>query len=1413
MLAKTLTLAALTALPLVAATAPQSRFPACPINHNPKFYCCEVSETEKILYTEYNRPTGGPWESYYEEGWKQARQIYYQPPPDKISMYAPDTPEFVYGDKTNMCRMLDVVVNGTLTTKMQCTFEPGSKDGKYFEYNASAADGINFDKFLTSTPNPRNNPAMFPIGAKCYEVKTADEKGQCQSAGFASVFYFTTGKEAELVALYAIYGAGFALLGLWLAFRTTMASLAAKASPQPAGDLKSLEEGSKKLLDNRGGPDTPGLSVNGPSLAMRASEVRLRNSVEDIKQTGYSDSYIGVAILTYIVLLTLLLNVLMIIVILDNNFKFLKSDKYAALFNGNEVLIKVFISLWVVTSVWLGSLVFFVEKLLNFFRVPQPLSKSLRVHFFKPEETELLLADRSGISQFVVRVENFLFPNAKKGVEETVQVFTTSEGARYLEFQNLRYTYDDVEGKFVPGSIVLPATIDQILAESEGLTTEEHQRRLDMVGRNAIEVEMPSIMRSIIDEVFSTFYVYQLMCYYVWYFTDYVWVSVLNTVVIVVSAGVNILTKRSIFSSIVQMTHYQSNVEVKRSGVWKTVTSGDLVPGDLVRIAENWELPCDLVIVKGSTVCDESMLTGESMPVQKFPLPGDSRAAYEAEGSGKKYTLFSGTKTLSSGRDEEILAVVQSTGAHTNRGQLVQAILYPAPMRFKYDEQLKAVVAFLFVFGFVAAYLAMKFLIENAGLSNTLFSFVYGMFMFSAVLNPLLPVVITIGQVNASKRLKHQGIFCLNPQRITLAGKVRVFCFDKTGTITKQGLDFRGYVPVVDAAFQAEVNDVATGALSTESKYALASCHAVGSLKGELVGNEVEVKMFTATQWKLIEEEGKMPEVQSADGSDALEVVKRFEFDHHRMSMSVIMKHKSTGKLYVFCKGSYEKMQAVSTAASVPSDYQSVAEDLAKNGCYVLGMTYKEVAPMSDDEMHAFLANRDAVEEGLSLLGLIMFRNEIKEDSRDAILKLKSGDVRTVMITGDNAMTGCYIARASGMVEAEAKVILGDMVVENEAQGAHLVWKDVDTQEVFETAQIESIASTVELAVTGKAFDHLVKIGKIESLLLNIRIFSRMTPAGKVSCVKLHMASGAVTGMCGDGGNDCGALRIAHVGIALSDAEASVVSPFTSKSKTLQSVVDVIIEGRGALATSFGSVKYLIMYGLIGIGCRFVMYSNGVFISQFGFMYLDGAIQVGLAYAITRCKPLPEISTQRPTSSLVGPTTLFSFIGAWIIHALFLYGGIQFVTSQVWYCPFNPSNVNLVHWWQLQDSNLGITLWTVICFQQMSTGLTMSLGARFRRAVWNNKFLMFYYILLLVLLLVLIVGPPSRFGDQFRISSSTNVISLPDITMPLSFRWKIIGYAIANTAAVMLYEGVIVLGPVRDYFRNRYHKDVLKLKL
>jgi len=123
---------------------------------------------------------------------------------------------------------------------------------------------------------------------------------------------------------------------------------------------------------------------------------------------------------------------------------------------------------------------------------------------------------------------------------------------------------------------------------------------------------------------------------------------------------------------------------------------------------------------------------------------------------------------------------------------------------------------------------------------------------------------------------------------------------------------------------------------------------------------------------------------------------------------------------------------------------------------------------------------------------------------------------------------------------------------------------------------------------TGQVYDFEELIQKdlvLKLFLTKCLVYARMKPDQKSEAVsylqELYKKDGILVGFCGDGANDCGALKTAHIGISLSMSEASVAAPFTSNITNISSVILVCQEGRSALATSFQSFKYLCYYSIM----------------------------------------------------------------------------------------------------------------------------------------------------------------------------------------------------------------------------------------
>ncbi|KAI7857465.1 hypothetical protein BDC45DRAFT_435556 [Circinella umbellata] len=922
------------------------------------------------------------------------------------------------------------------------------------------------------------------------------------------------------------------------------------------------------------------------------------------------------------------------------------------------------------------------------------------------------------------------------------------------------------------------------------------------------------------------FYIYQLMILWCYFYLSYWSIGVADTAVILLAAIIKVIVRLKSEKRVKSMAEYVGVCDVLRDGSWICdLSSADLVPGDVIRVNSQQSVPVDAVLLKGDIVTDESSLTGkdyisEPLPIRKFP-------ARDASSRDEKiHRLFAGTMVKQASRDS--IALVLATRTNTDKGELVQKILFPQPVSFIFNEQLKLVFAMLLCWALILLGIGSWWL---GGTDMT--AWFYGTTCAAQVMNPLLPAILVVGQSVAGGRLKKKGIYSVDLPRILMAGKVRVFCFDKTGTLTNQGLEYNGVHPIVQEDIsndkvntrldnlKAHYQDLSPNVQNEELlRMGLASCHSVTVIDDQYIGNPVDIVMFETTGATL-DLNKEMIHLQShrpGEKGKQLEVIQRFEFQHARASMSVAALDIDTGDIHVFVKGSFERLGEISS--NIPFDYDQHASKLAREGCYVLAMAHRNLGNQINRDIVCGWT-REQLESDVSLLGLVLFKNMLKPDTTEAIAELKQGDIQTVMITGDNALTGVSIAQACGMLPSDKPVLLADV---REKDG-EVVWMDTETNTHYMAEKAETF-NNVELAITGNAFRTLLEKNPdhLRTLLFSITVFARMTPIDKMLCIELFMEK-AITAMCGDGGNDCGALRAAHVGIAMSEAEASVVSPFSTPSRTVKSCVELVIQGRSALATSFASYKYLIMYGEIMATSKLCTFYYTTSFSIWIFILIDAFITLFCAFAVTQAKAAKALSPQRPTARILGPEVLASVLGQLIINALFLAGAyiMLYTHDDFFRCnEWDARSVDNSKWWLLGDNFESEVLTFVVLFQFVNAALIFNYGYLFRAHWYKNYLLLGVCAIFITIVSYWELADPNEFGCAVRLNCGN-----PDVleslgyprpnfqiepynnpsghnVLPKYFRYTLWVYSIGNMVATHAWELLFVLGPVRDWLKKRY---------
>lgn len=317
-------------------------------------------------------------------------------------------------------------------------------------------------------------------------------------------------------------------------------------------------------------------------------------------------------------------------------------------------------------------------------------------------------------------------------------------------------------------------------------------------------------------------------------------------------------------------------------------------------------------------------------------------------------------------------------------------------------------------------------------------------------------------------------------------------------------------------------------------------------------------------------------------------------------------------------------------------------------------------------------------------------------------------------------------------------------------------------------------------------------------MLVKAQVFARMSPDEKNEVVERLQSLGFTVLMCGDGANDCAALKAADVGLSLSEAEASVAAPFTSQTPDISCVIEVIKEGRAALVTSFSCFKYMALYSLIQFTTITLLYSFASSLGDFQFLYIDLFIIIPIAVTMGRTLPYPHLHPKRPTASLVSTKVLASIIGQILITSAAQFWVFFWVRSQPWYRPPSDTLPDKDSD-KLQATNYENTaLFLVSCFQYVLVAGVFSIGPPYRKSMWSNGLFMLAMSAIGLLNVWMMMFPPKPLA-----------ILLELMTIPFVARVTLAFVVVINIAFSTLYErwgsAVVaeVVGLVSEFFQSK----------
>ncbi|PWN24374.1 putative SPF1-P-type ATPase [Jaminaea rosea] len=902
---------------------------------------------------------------------------------------------------------------------------------------------------------------------------------------------------------------------------------------------------------------------------------------------------------------------------------------------------------------------------------------------------------------------------------------------------------------------------------SRGLVSEDDaMATLATYGGNQFEIPKPSFTELFAEHAVAPFFVFQVFCVGLWMLDEYWYYSLFTLFMLIVFECTVVFQRLRTLNEFRTMSITPFQIYVYRSREWLQVSTTELLPGDVVSITrtkEDTATPCDLLLLAGTTIVNEAMLSGESTPLLKESIelrnPSDR---LDVNNVDRNAVVFGGTKVLQTtsadatsqyakegmvAPDGGALGLVLRTGFGTSQGQLIRLMVFTNEGRVTADN----VEAFLFI-GFLLIFaIAASWYVWTRGLEmgrpkgKLLLDCVL---IITSVVPPELPMELSMS-VNASlMALSKKAIFCTEPFRIPYAGRVDVCCFDKTGTITDTDLEVQG-VAAIGARLPRDL--IPLKQLPRETTITLGAAHALVLLEDGVVGDPMEKTTLESMGWELRKGDVLSPaDVKTSAHRIEVGVKRRFQFSSALKRMSTLSYVSDVGggnkRLIAAVKGAPETLKGM--YSKVPEGYDETYKGFAQRGSRVLALGYKYVDNLPSSNLND--VQREQVESSLEFGGFLIFHCPLKPDAKATLQQLNDSSHRSIMITGDSPLTAVHVAAEVEIVDREALILDAR---EGATSPTQLSWRTPDESVVIDvdsSAPLDrGLFEKYDLCLTGAAVAQYAEQTEAwEQLVQHTWVYARVSPAQKELILNTLKRLGYVTLMAGDGTNDVGALKAANIGVALLDGtpedmlkiaehqrnermkkvyesqlglsarfnqppppvppalktlypdletareealkkqqlartanpgqapkfdlssitskmadlegddggpptiklgDASVAAPFTSKLRVMDSIVQIIKQGRASLVATNQTYKTLGLSCLSSAYALSFQYLENVKFGDYQ-MTISGVLLSAAMFFISRAQPLDKLSKERPLSTIFGLYFFSSVFLQFLLH-------------------------------------------------------------------------------------------------------------------------------------------------------------------